>query len=390
MNIHEYQAKGLLADYGVPVPRGTVAETPAEAARAAQTLPGPVWAVKAQIHAGGRGKGGGIKLCRNAAEVEKAAGEIIGMRLVTPQTGPEGRLVKKVWVEQGTDMNGELYLAVVLDRGGECLSVMASPSGGMDIEEVAERTPEKIFTARLDAAHRLWPFQARRLMFACGLDGRQAAQGAALVAGLARLCAEKDATQVEINPLAVDAEGRLIALDAKVNFDDSALFRHPDIRAMADPDESDPLERRAAELGVSYVRLSGHVGTMVNGAGLAMATMDAIKQAGAEPANFLDAGGGADAERIAEGFGLMLSDPGVRGVLVNIFGGILRCDIVAEGIVAAAARHKFTLPIVLRMEGTNVEAARGIIRKSGLPVHEARSMGEASAMIADLTKEVAK
>ena len=385
MNIHEYQAKELLAAYGIPVPRGGVADTPDEAVAIAELLPGPVWVVKAQIHAGGRGKGGGVKVCRSLDEVRAAAQGILGMTLVTHQTGPEGRLVKKVWVEQGTQIAKELYLAVVLDRGAECLSVMASPDGGMDIEQVAEKHPERIFTTRLDGGHHIWPFQARSLLFGCALSPQQVSQGVALITQLVRLCVEKDATQAEINPLALDAQGNFTALDAKLNFDESALKRHTDIAALDDPEEGDPLERRAALLGVNYVRLNGYVGTMVNGAGLAMATMDAVKQAGAEPANFLDAGGGATADMVSKGFEIMLSDPNVRGILVNIFGGILRCDIVAEGVVHAARSLQLKLPLVVRMEGTNVEAGRKILATSGLDITPASSMLEAARLIAEKT-----
>ncbi|MDL2267382.1 ADP-forming succinate--CoA ligase subunit beta [Desulfovibrio sp. OttesenSCG-928-G15] len=387
MNIHEYQAKNILASHGVPVPEGGVCDTAAEAVAIAGSLPGPVWVVKAQIHAGGRGKGGGVKVCRSIAEVERAATAILGMQLVTHQTGPEGKRVKKILVEQGTEIERELYLAVVLDRGAECLTVMASPDGGMDIEDVARNHPERIFTARLDGGHHLWPFQARKLLQGCGLGPAHVAQGGLLLENLVRLCAQKDALQVEINPLVVSEDGRLISLDAKMQFDDSALRRHPDIAAMEDPDEADPLELKAAKLGVNYVRLGGYVGTMVNGAGLAMATMDAIKQAGAEPANFLDAGGGASVEMVCKGFEVMLSDPRVRGILVNIFGGILRCDVVAEGVVQAARQMDLSLPLVVRMEGTNVEAGRAILEASGLDITPAASMAEAARLIAEKTRE---
>lgn len=387
MNIHEYQAKGLLAEYGVATPKGGAADSVNRAVAVAESLPGPVWVVKAQIHAGGRGKGGGIKVCSSLAEVSEAASAILGMRLVTHQTGPEGKIVKKVWVEQGVEITDELYLAVVLDRGAERLTVVASPDGGMDIEETAKKHPDRIFVSRLSGFHQIWPFQSRRLFFSCGLDPRQVAQGATVVNSLVRLCIEKDATLVEINPLALTAAGSLLALDAKMNFDESALKRHPEIASLEDPDEADPLERKAALLGVNYVRLNGYVGTMVNGAGLAMATMDAIKQAGAEPANFLDAGGGANVEMIKKGIEVMLSDPNVRGILVNIFGGILRCDIVAEGVTQAARELGLSLPLVVRMEGTNVDAGRKILAESGLAVHTADSMAEAARMIVDLTTD---
>jgi len=387
MNIHEYQAKDLLRQYSIPVPLGGLAHTPEEARKVAANLDAtsPVFVVKAQIHAGGRGKGGGIKICKNLDEVEAAAKQIIGMQLVTHQTGPEGKKVHKVLVEQGTDIDRELYLAVVLDRGAQCLTIMASPDGGMNIEEVAEKTPERVFTTRLDGGHTLWPFQARQLLFACGLTTAQVIQGTKLITNLVRLAVEQDAILIEINPIAITKTGDLIALDAKFDFDDSSLKRNPNIAALEDPEECDPLERKAQQLGVNYVRLSGYVGTMVNGAGLAMATMDAIKQAGAEPANFLDAGGGANEEMVAAGFEVMLSDPNVRGILVNIFGGILRCDIVAQGIVNAVRKVRLQLPLVIRLEGTNVEEGRRILKESGLDFTTATSMAEAAEKIAAIT-----
>lgn len=388
MNIHEYQAKGLLKEFGVPVPQGGLAVTPQEARAVAESLPGPVWVVKAQIHAGGRGKGGGVKVCKSPDAVEEAARAILGMQLVTHQTGPEGKKVHKVWVEQGTDIARELYLSVVLDRAAACLTVMASPDGGMDIEAVAEKTPERIFTTRLDGCLRVWPYQAQSLFFGCGLTQAQVGEGVKLLQGLVELAAAKDATLVEINPLAVTGDGHLVALDAKMDFDESGLKRNPDIAALEDPEEGDPLERKGQEMGVNYVRLDGYVGTMVNGAGLAMATMDAIKQAGALPANFLDAGGGASEETVAAGFSIMLSDPRVRGILINIFGGILRCDIVAQGVVNAARKVNLQLPLVVRLEGTNVEEGRRILRESGLKFETAASMAEAAQRIAGLTKEV--
>ena len=388
MNIHEYQAKGLLKEFGVPVPQGGLAVTPQEARAVAESLPGPVWVVKAQIHAGGRGKGGGVKVCKSPDAVEEAARAILGMQLVTHQTGPEGKKVHKVWVEQGTDIARELYLSVVLDRAAACLTVMASPDGGMDIEAVAEKTPERIFTTRLDGCLRVWPYQAQSLFFGCGLTQAQVGEGVKLLQGLVELAAAKDATLVEINPLAVTGDGHLVALDAKMNFDESGLKRNPDIAALEDPEEGDPLERKGQEMGVNYVRLDGYVGTMVNGAGLAMATMDAIKQAGALPANFLDAGGGASEETVAAGFSIMLSDPRVRGILINIFGGILRCDIVAQGVVNAARKVNLQLPLVVRLEGTNVEEGRRILRESGLKFETAASMAEAAQRIAGLTNEV--
>lgn len=386
MDIHEYQAKRLLAEYGVPTPRGGLAESPALARTVAMGLHSPVWVVKAQIHAGGRGKGGGVQVCRSPQDVEKAAGRILGRQLVTPQTGPEGRTVCKVLVEEGVRSVRELYLAVALDRDARCLTVAASPDGGMDIETVARKNPERIFSARLDGTHQFWPFQARGLLYGCGLSREQMAAGVLLVRNLVRLAVEKDALLVEINPLAVSEKGDFLALDAKMNFDESALGRHPDIVALDDPEQSDPLEFLARQSGVNYIRLNGWVGTMVNGAGLAMATMDAIKQAGAEPANFLDAGGGATEETVAAGFEIMLSDPRVRGILINIFGGILRCDIVAQGIVAAAKKTGLKLPLVIRLEGTNLEEGRRILRQSGLDFETAASMSEAARKITALTR----
>ncbi|MBO4296599.1 MAG: ADP-forming succinate--CoA ligase subunit beta [Desulfovibrio sp.] len=384
MNIHEYQAKGLFAKYGIPVPQGYLALTPQEAVEAAGKLEAP-WVVKAQVHAGGRGKAGGVKVCKTVEEVEAAAKAIIGMKLVTKQTGEAGKIVHKVWVESGTNIARELYLAVVLDRTAGRLACMASPDGGMDIETVAAETPDHIFTCKLDAAHEIWPFQARKLFFGCGLDAKQVGEGVKMLQGLVKLAKEEDAVLVEINPLCVNAEGHLVALDAKVNFDDAALKRHPAIAALDDPEEADPLELKAKEAGVNYVHLGGEVGTMVNGAGLAMATMDAIKQAGSTPANFLDAGGGANEDMVAAGFSLMLEDPNVKGVLINIFGGILRCDIVAQGVVNAAKRTGMTLPLVIRMEGTNVEEGRRILKESGLNYHPAASMSEAARKIAEIT-----
>lgn len=385
MNIHEYQAKELFRSFGIPVSDGILANTVDEAVAAANALEGPVWVVKAQVHAGGRGKAGGVKVCKSIDEVQKAASAILGMTLVTKQTGAAGKKVHKVLVERGTNIARELYLAVVLDRSAGCLSIMASPCGGMDIEAVAAETPDKIFITKLDGSHNFWPWQARELFFGCGLDAKQTSQGVAIVRQLVALAVAKDCTMVEINPLAVTDEGKLVAVDAKINFDENGLARHEDIRTLDDPDECDPYELKAREVGVNYIHLDGYVGTMVNGAGLAMATMDAIKQAGAEPANFFDAGGGANEDMVASGFEIMLSDPRVRGILINIFGGILRCDIVAQGIVNAAKKTGLTLPLVIRMEGTNVEEGRRILREAGLNYSEAKSMGEAAALIARVT-----
>jgi len=384
MNVHEYQAKGLFKSYGIPVPEGRLATTEAEAHAAANELEGEGLVVKAQIHAGGRGKGGGVKVVKTADEAAAAAKEILGMTLVTHQTGPEGKLVRKVWVEKATAIARELYLAVVLDRANECYTVMASPSGGMDIEAVAAETPELIFTTQVAPGQPLWDFQARKLLFGCGVTGAAIRQGTAMIKALARLAWDKDCSLVEVNPLVVTKEGALIALDAKVNFDDSALKRHPDIAELADPEETDALERKAQGIGLNYIRLGGNVGTMVNGAGLAMATMDVIKMAGAEPANFLDVGGGASEEMVANGFEIILGDPNVKAILINIFGGILRCDVLAAGVVGAAKKVNLGVPLVVRLEGTNVDEGRKILANSGLDFEVAGSMSEAAAKIAQV------
>ena len=359
-----------------------LAVSPRQARDVAKEIKAQVYVVKAQVHAGGRGKAGGIKVVDSVEEVKRAAESILGMRLVTAQTGAEGRVVRKVWVEQGTGIAKELYLAVVLDRAAERLAVMASPHGGMDIEEVAANHPEAIFTTRVEPAQELWPYQARRLLFGCGLNAKQVGQGVKLVQGLVRLAWEKEATLAEINPLALTTGGKLMALDAKMNFDDSALKRHPEIAELEDPEETDPLEREAVSLGLNYIKLGGQVGTMVNGAGLAMATMDVIKMAGAEPANFLDVGGGASEEMVTKGFQVILSDPNVKAILINIFGGILRCDTLAAGVVAAAKTVDLKVPLVVRLEGTNVAEGRKILNNSDLAFEVAGSISEAAEKIA--------
>lgn len=384
MNIHEYQAKGLLKSFGVPVPNGGLALTAEEALQVALSLASGKLVVKAQIHAGGRGKGGGVKVVDSPQEAAEAASRMLGMTLITHQTGPAGKLVGKVWIEEGTAIAGELYAAVVLDRAAERLAVMVSPAGGMDIEEVAAKTPEKIFTTHVEPGQPLWGFQARKLLFGCGLPVALVNQGVGILQNLVRLAWEKEATLVEINPLAVTAQDKLIALDGKINFDDSALKRHKDIAEMDDPSESDPLERQAVDMGLNYIRLGGTVGTMVNGAGLAMATMDVIKMAGAEPANFLDVGGGASEEMVTKGFEVILTDPNVKAILINIFGGILRCDTLAAGVVAAAKKLKLTVPMVVRLEGTNVQAGKEILGASGLNFEVAGSMSEAAQKIAQV------
>jgi len=389
MNVHEYQAKELMQSYGIPVPRGGLAFSAVEARQVAENLGASRFVVKAQVHAGGRGKGGGVKLAGSPAEVAAAAGDMLGMLLVTHQTGPEGKLVRKVWVEEATDIGRELYLAVVLDRTLERLVVMASPAGGMDIEEVARKNPEMIFTTHVEPGQGLWGFQARQLMFGCGLEGSALRQGAGLMQALTSLAWEKETSLVEINPLVLTKDGKLVALDAKINFDDSALFRHPKIAELHDPEETDPLELQARGFGLNYIRMQGNIGTMVNGAGLAMATMDVIKMAGAEPANFLDVGGGANEEMVTHGFEIILADPKVRAILINIFGGILRCDVLAAGVVAAAKKVGVKVPLVVRLEGTNHEEGRRILNQSGFSFTVAQGMADAAKKIAQVVKEAA-
>jgi succinyl-CoA synthetase beta subunit len=383
VRIHEYQAKALLREFGVPVPRGEVADTPAAARAAAERLGGKV-VVKAQVHAGGRGKAGGIGLAGSPAEAEAAARKILGMRLRTPQTPPEGIVVQKVLVEEAFPVARELYLAATLDREAGAPAVMASEAGGMDIEEVAARSPEKIFRAVADPALGLLPFQVRRLTFGLHLDGDLAKAGAAAIGGLYMTFIARDCSLAEINPLVVTADGRLLALDAKLSFDDNALFRHPEARALRDTNEEMPLDVEASKYGLNYIKLDGTVGCMVNGAGLAMATMDIIKHAGGAPANFLDVGGGASAAQIENAFRILLSDSSVRAVLINIFGGILRCDVLADGIIRAGRNLKIAVPVVVRMEGTNVEEGRRMLRESGLGFTTADGMKDAAEKVVRL------
>ncbi|MBP1634786.1 MAG: sucC [Acidobacteria bacterium] len=383
MKIHEFQAKAILAARGVPVPRGAVVESAPRAAEVARRLGGTV-VVKAQIHAGGRGKGGGVKLARTPEEAERAAGQMLGMRLVTHQTGPEGRLVKRVLVEEGLDIDRELYLGLLLDRAAERPVLMASPAGGMEIEKVAAETPELIFREHVDPGTGLTAFQARRLGFALGLDWPAVRKAAALMAAVYRTFIEADASLVEINPLVLTASGDLLALDAKMGLDDNALFRHPDLAALRDLDEEEPLEVEASKHALNYIRLDGNIGCMVNGAGLAMATMDIIKLAGGEPANFLDVGGGANAEQIQNAFRILTLDRNVRAVLINIFGGILRCDVLAQGLIAAVRSLDVRLPIVIRMEGTNVEIGKRMLHESGLAFTTADTMDEAARQVVSL------
>jgi len=375
LKVHEYQAKALLREFAVAVPRGEVAETAAHARTVAERMGGRV-VVKAQVHAGGRGKGGGIKLAADAAGAEAAAGQIIGMRLKTPQTPPEGIEVHRVLVEEASAIERELYVSITLDRARSTDVVMASAAGGMDIEEVAARTPEKIFREWTHPALGLADFQARRLAFALGLAGDQLKQGVALIRNLFRLYVAKDCSLVEVNPLVVTKDGRVLALDAKVNVDDNALFRHQDVAALRDVREEDPLDVEASKYGLNYIKLDGNVGCMVNGAGLAMATMDIVKLAGGAPANFLDVGGGASPEQIENAFRILSSDPSVKAVFINVFGGILRCDRLAEGVIAAIRKLGLRLPVVVRMEGTNVELGKRMLAESGLPLTNAADMGD--------------
>jgi succinyl-CoA synthetase beta subunit len=386
MKIHEYQAKEILSRYGVPIPRGRVASTAAEARAIAEEIGARV-VVKAQIHAGGRGKGGGVKLASTPEEAESVASQILGMTLVTHQTGPEGRLVRKVLVEETLPIAQELYAGIVLDRTQGLPVLMASAAGGMEIEEVAARTPELILKQSFDPGDGLLPFQARKLAFGIGLSGAAASAAAKLFQALARAWVETDASLAEINPLVVTEDQRVIALDAKFNFDDNALYRHPEIAALRDTNEEDPLEVEASKFGLNYIKLDGNVGCMVNGAGLAMATMDIIKYAGGSPANFLDVGGGANQEQITNAFRILMSDANVKAVLINIFGGILRCDTLASGVVAAARELDFKLPLVIRMEGTNVEEGRRILRESGLNFTVADGMKDAAEKVVALASQ---
>ncbi len=389
MNIHEYQAKSLLKKYGVAVPRGGVAYVPAEAEAVAKELGGPVWVVKAQIHAGGRGKGGGVKVVRSVEDVRDCAQAMLGMKLVTHQTGPEGKEVKRVYVEEGCDILRELYLGMLIDRATSRVTVMASTEGGMEIEEVAAATPEKIHRVTIDPAIGMQPFHARRLAFALGLEGDQVRAGVRFMMAMYKAFVDLDASLVEINPLVVTGSGEVVALDAKMNFDDNALFRHKDIEELRDEDEEDPAELEAARHDLNYIKLDGNIGCMVNGAGLAMATMDIVKLYGGEPANFLDVGGGATKERVTVAFKLILSDANVEGILVNIFGGIMRCDVIAEGVVAAAREVSLNVPLVVRLEGTNVDLGKKILAESGLPIISADNLADAAEKVVQAVKEAA-
>ncbi len=383
MNIHEFQAKRVLSRYGVSVPRGEVIERAGEARAAAAKLGGTV-VVKAQIHAGGRGKGGGVKLARSPEEAEAAASRMLGSKLVTHQTGPEGRLVRRVLIEEGLDIARELYLSIVIDRERSRAVFIASTDGGVEIETVAARNPERILREPIDPALGLQPFQARKLAYRLTIDPALVGEASKFFHSLYRAFKETDASLAEINPFVVTKDGRLLALDAKMNFDDNALYRHPELRELRDVNEEDPLEVKASEYKLNYIRLDGSVGCMVNGAGLAMATMDIIQYAGGRPANFLDVGGGANEEQVRHGFEIILSDPNVRAVLINIFGGIMRCDIVAGGVVAAAQSLGIRVPVVVRLEGTNVELGQKILRDSGLNFTVASGMKDAAEKVVRL------
>ena len=399
MNIHEYQAKELYRAYGVPTPKGLPAFSVDEAVKAAEQLPGPVWVVKSQIHAGGRGKGkfkeasagekGGVRLAKSIAEVKQFASEMLGNTLVTVQTGPEGKKVQRLYIEDGSQIDRELYLSALIDRETSRVAFIVSTEGGMDIEKVAHDTPEKIMTMSIDPAAGYFPMYGRKIAFALGLTGAQVNQCVELVGNLYRMFVEKDMSLLEINPLVVTKEGNLICLDGKMDFDGNALFRHKDIVAYRDLSEEDPAEVEASKYDLSYVKLDGQIGCLVNGAGLAMATMDIIKLYGLEPANFLDVGGSASKEKVSAAFKIILNDPNVKGILVNIFGGIMRCDIIAEGVVAAARELGVKVPLVVRLEGTNVELGKKIMAESGLKITGADNLADAAKKITDEVKKAA-
>ncbi|MCX7380560.1 MAG: ADP-forming succinate--CoA ligase subunit beta [Alphaproteobacteria bacterium] len=398
MNIHEYQAKELLRGYGVTVLEGHVAWTPEEAAAAAARLPGPVYVVKSQIHAGGRGAGhfaddrngkGGVRIAKSVDEVRAAAEAMIGHTLVTKQTGPAGKRVNRVYIEAGCDIARELYLSLLVDRATARVTIMASTEGGMEIEEVAHHHPEKIIRVAIDPAAGIWPFDGRKLAYALGLSGKQVAAFSKFVTAMYEAFLQLDCAIVEINPLVVTGAGEIVALDAKMSFDDNALYRHPDIEKLRDESEEDPKELEAAKHSLNYVALDGQIGCMVNGAGLAMATMDIIKLYGSSPANFLDVGGGATKERVTAAFKIILSDPNVEGILVNIFGGIMRCDVIAEGVVAAAREVSLSVPLVVRLEGTNVALGKEIMARSGLPIISADNLADAAEKVVKAVKDAA-
>jgi succinyl-CoA synthetase beta subunit len=381
MKIHEYQAKEVLRKYGVPTPKGVACFSVDEAVKAAQSIPGKVWVVKAQIHAGGRGKGGGVKLAKSLDEVKAYAGQILGMQLKTHQTGPEGQKVRRLLIEEGADIKKELYVGMVVDRVTQKVCLMASSEGGMDIEEVAAHTPEKIHKVFVDPETGLKDAEADAVAAKIGIPAASAPQARAVLQALYKAFWDTDASLAEINPLVLTGDGRVVALDAKINFDSNALFRHPDLVALRDLDEEDAAEIEASKFDLSYISLDGNIGCLVNGAGLAMATMDTIKLYGAEPANFLDVGGGATAEKVTEAFKIMLKNPKVKGILVNIFGGIMQCDTIAKGVVGAAREVNLSVPLVVRMKGTNDEMGRQILKDSGLPIISADNMADAAQKI---------
>jgi len=389
MNIHEYQAKAVLAKYGVAVPRGFPAFTPDEAVENAKKLGGPVYVVKAQIHAGGRGKAGGVKVVKSLDDVKKEATRLLGSTLITHQTGPEGKQVNRLYIEEGSSIARELYLSIVVDRASSRVSFIVTTEGGMDIEEVAHKTPEKILSFSVDPASGIQAFHGRKVAYALKLEGDQVKQGVALIDKLYKAFVSEDMSMLEINPLVVTGEGNLVCLDAKVNFDSNALYRHKDIMELRDLTEEDPAEVEASKFDLNYIKLDGKIGCMVNGAGLAMATMDIIKLYGSSPANFLDVGGGATKEKVTAAFKIILSDKNVEGILVNIFGGIMRCDIIAEGVVAAAREVSLNVPLVVRLEGTNVELGKKIMAESGLPIISADNLADAAEKIVKAVKEAA-
>jgi len=386
MNVHEYQAKALLREFGVAVPDGELATTPEEAERAAKALGTPVVVVKAQVHAGGRGKAGGVKVVKSPSEAKQAASEILGMTLHTPQTPPEGKLVRKVYIEAGSAIARELYLAILFDRSAEQFAIAASTEGGMEIEVVAAEQPEKILTILIEPSIGLMDYQIRQLGFGLELDADQLKKFVPFVRGLFDLYLARDCSQVEINPLVVTQQGDILALDGKLNFDDNALYRHKDVAQLRDPEEEDPRERAAKEIDLSYVGLDGNIGCMVNGAGLAMATLDMIDFCGGQPANFLDAGGGADKEKVKEAFKLILRDENVEAILVNIFGGIVRCDLIAEGVVAAASELEIKVPLVVRLQGTMANEGREILARSGLDITSAETLKDAGEKVVAAVK----
>ena len=383
MDIHEYQAKAILAEYGLPIAQGGLAYSPEQAAYRTREIGGDKWVVKAQVHSGGRGKAGGVKICADEHEVWEAADEMLGKRLVTQQTGPKGKMISRLYVEEATSITAEFYLSLVLDRCSERIMIVASAAGGMDIEEVAKNNPQAIVNISVEPAVGIQKFQAREIAFALGLKAKQVNQAVTVIEACYRAFRDLDATMVEINPLVVTEDGRLVALDAKMAFDDNALFRRQQISELRDKSQEDPLEMKAADRGLSYIGLDGNIGCIINGAGLAMATMDMIKDAGGEPANFLDVGGGATKEKVAAAFKLILSDENVKGILINIFGGIMRCDVLAQGVVDAAQQINLSVPLVVRLAGTNFKEGKEILDKSNLKILSASDLNDAAKKIVE-------